>query len=514
MSKARLLLVGIVWLVILGLGVGAWKFLFADEVAAKQAEEERVAQEEAAAREAEARRRGGADSRYKTAVTINLDAFSGYAVLRSDPFKDALRESEIRLELVDDGADYPARLDALAKGTADMAVFTIDALVKASAQAGALPATIVAVIDESTGADAILGAKATLQNVAALNDPQTKFVVVPDSPSETLARVVMSRFDLDRLGEDPFVRADSAADVFARYKQSKPADRLAFVLWEPYVTQTLKNPAMHVLADSGEFPAAIVDVLVASDDFVAKSPEVVSEVLRSYFVANHAYGNDSARVTLVQEDAEKLGEPLSDEEAARLVDGIWWKNTPENLAHMGIAPDRGVTHVEDIIDAVTDVLLESGGIADDPTGGRPNYLFNTAVWSPLADFRPRGYIERIRGRRLPKLSDEQWQTLSPAGIARAPKLSFARGTARLTSRSQVLMDEMIGRLNSTRYYVRVEGNADARGDAEANRRLAEARAKTVEAYLRENGVDANRVRAEVGEVGRGTSVTFVLGVPR
>ena len=513
MSKARLLLVALVWIVLLAFGVGAWKFLFAPKVDAQRAQAEAAAAEEAAREAEERRRRGGSDSKYRLTLTLRLDAFSGYAVLRSDEFARRLAETGIRLNLVDDGADYPARLTALAAGEADMAVFTIDALVKASAQAGDLPATIVSVIDESVGADAVLASTAAAQTLAGLNEPDARFVVVPDSPSETLARVVVDRFALDRLPDDPFVRADSMVDVFERYRAAKPGDRLAFVMWQPYVSKTLGNPNMAVLADSGQFPAAIVDVLAASDDFVAKNAAVVSDVLEAYFAANHALAGESARRALVKADAAALGEPLSDGEAATLAEGVWWKNTPEAKAHMGLEASPGVPHVEDMIASVTQLLLTSGAIEADPTGGRPNLLFNTAVWEPLRDFRPRGYVERVRGRRLPKLTDDQWERLDPAGVARAPDLVFARGTDRLTGRSRALLDELAARLNGTRYYVRVEGNASTRGNAEANRRLAENRAEAAAAYLVEAGVDANRVRAVGGEPSGQTKVTFVLGSP-
>ncbi len=53
------------------------------------------------------------DSQYKHRVNLALDSFSGYAILRSSQMKDELAKKRIRLNLIDDGADYKARLRGL-----------------------------------------------------------------------------------------------------------------------------------------------------------------------------------------------------------------------------------------------------------------------------------------------------------------------------------------------------------------------------------------------------------------
>ncbi len=502
MSKAKILAVAIVWLVLLGLGVGVWRLVFAPVVERSQAE-----------REAEARQRGGSESLYRSHVNLALDGFSGYAVLRSPEFAEELRKAGIRLKITDDGADYPARLEALRRGDVDMAVFTIDALVKTCSDAGTLPATIVAMLDETVGADAIIAYKETFPNIDALNHPDTRLVLTSDSPSETLARVVMSRFQLDQLASDPFIKVKDAAAVVARYKEARPVDRLAYVLWEPYVTQMLKNPKMHVVVDSSRFPSAIADVLVASDDYVAKNRGTVVEVVKAYFQANYAYRDEAARVELVKRDAAKGGTKLTSEEAKRLVNGVWWKNARENLAHMGKAPSASLPLLEDMIASITAVLVDTGAIPSDPTEGNPNYLYLASVWEDLRSFQPGAAEEEVRGVRLPPLTDEGWNALTAVGKARAPTLVFARGTDRLTERSQSQLDDLAGVLASTRYYVTVRGNASRRGDLEANKRLASQRAKAVESYLVGHGVDKDRLRAIGVDPSGETSVTFVLGEP-
>ena len=100
----------------------------------------------------------------------------------------------------------------------------------------------------------------------------------------------------------------------------------------------------------------------------------------------------------------------------------------------------------------------------------------------------------------------------PAASPTSAPPVFARGTSTLTSRSQTVLDELMENLeNWPQYYLLIRGNASLEGDLEANRALARARAKAAEAYLIQNGVSQNRVRALGGEPSGTTSVSFVLG---
>ena len=93
--------------------------------------------------------------------------------------------------------------------------------------------------------------------------------------------------------------------------------------------------------------------------------------MKAYFRANHAYRDESARVALVKRDAAKGGAKLTDAEARRLVEGIWWKNTQENLAHMGRGGRTALPLVEDMIASITAVLLETGAIDADTDRRQP-----------------------------------------------------------------------------------------------------------------------------------------------
>ena len=98
------------------------------------------------------------------------------------------------------------------RGDTPLAVFTIDALIKASADAGELPGTIVMLIDETASAVALVAYKQGLKNIDALDNAAARIVATRDSPSETLARVVISTFRLPNLPADCWIPANGAGD--------------------------------------------------------------------------------------------------------------------------------------------------------------------------------------------------------------------------------------------------------------------------------------------------------------
>ncbi|MDP6338676.1 MAG: hypothetical protein QF562_08940, partial [Verrucomicrobiota bacterium] len=202
-------IVAVVWLVILVIAAVAYRFLVTDP------NEEQLQSDT------------GSDSRYTHEVKIQADLFSGYAVMRSEEMKKNLRYDQIRLTMVEDEADYDARLAALEAGDVEMAVFTIDSLLMAGAKLGRFPASIVMVIDETKGADAVLAFDAGVKTVQDLNSPDAGFVLTSSSPSEFLARVVKSNFKLPDLGSDWIIEANGSDAVLKHMKNAAQSDKRA-----------------------------------------------------------------------------------------------------------------------------------------------------------------------------------------------------------------------------------------------------------------------------------------------
>ncbi len=503
MSKAKILLASLVWLFIILIAVLLYRLWYVPTVAKEEEQKQEEILEQTSG-----------SSNYKFTVKLGLDAFSGYAVLRSAEMKQQLRSQSIKLEIVDDGANYESRISALASGDLDMAAFPIDALLISSAKLGQSPATIVAIIDESRGADALVAYQSKYPNVDALNAADTRFVLVGNSPSETLARLVMNSFQLPQVSPQSFVRVSSEGELLARYRNAKPGGNEVFVTWQPVVSELLDNGQMGVVWDSSQQSGVIVDALCVSRDFLVKNEPVVREMVESYFRALYAFREPAKLLELIRQDAQQNGSDLTEQQAQDVAGGIVWKNTQENFAHFGLRR-ASVVYIEDMIDRIKRVLTDTGGLSADPTRGQSTNLFTEKTLAKLYDigFHPGVSEESVREDvALESLSESQWQGLVPVGTVDVPPLIYPRGTARLTESSQVKLESLMETLDSfPRYYLMIRGNASSRGDPEANKTLAKQRAEAALQYLLEKGVPAARMRAVEGEITGQTSVNFVLG---
>ncbi len=505
MSKGKIVLVACVWLIILTIGVLLYRLWYVPATAEQAAQAEQQIVEATSG-----------SSKYKSRLKLGLDAFSGYAILRSNEMNQQLESRGIKVDLIDDGANYQQRLSGLASGELQMAAFPIDALLKASERLGSLPATIVAIIDESRGADALVAYKQKFPTVDALNSTNTRFVLIGDSPSETLVRVLMDDIQLETVTGTSFVKVGSEKELLARYRAATPQGNEVFVTWEPVVSELLLNDQLHVLVDSQSPSGYIVDALVVSRDFLIKNEAVVRDVLECYFRARYAFDTPEKLTQLILDDAAEGASKLTQAQAEKLVSSIQWKNTQENLAHFGLSSEN-VVFIERMIDRIKRVLIKTQGLAVDPTGGDSAKLYYEHVLSELqaSGFHPGLTPESVRGdAQLKPLASEQWEQLKPVGTLSVPPLIFARGTAALTEQSQQQLDELIEKLQSwPQYYLMVRGNAGSRGDPEANRALAKQRAEAALQYLLSKGIAQQRIRAVDGELTGAMSVTFILGQP-
>lgn len=505
-NKGRVVAMMFIWFVVIGCIVLAWKYWWFPK---KQQAAERKAEQE----HQETIEKTSSTSRFKHNINVVLDSFSGYAAIRSSEFQAECAKYNIKTDLVDDGADYSKRAKMLAEGKAQVGVFTIDALYKVSAELGDMPVTIVALLDETKGADAMVGSKKLFPNIDSLNVPDMKIVCVSNSPSETLARVVRAHFELKNISDASFQFVDSAQAVVDAYKKAGPNDKKVYITWEPYVSRILENPEYHDVVNSGKFRGYVVDVIVAQRSFLLKNEEIVENVVKAYFSTIFRYRN--TMTTLVGDDAKQLGESLSDEQVEKLVKTIWWKNTQENFGHFGFTTGHSLQHIDTICANVCGVLLKTGAIKKDPTNGRPNLLYYDKIMKRLHDtsWYPGFGQESVREEKtLLALTDEEWKSLRPVGTLQVPRLVFARGTARLSDLSSQTLDDLAESLKTwPRYYLVVRGNASGGGDAEANKVLAESRARAAIEYLATKGVDRNRIHAESAQTQSSSTVSFILG---
>jgi len=485
----------------------------------------------------QSRQPGVSDPRYDREVDIALDSFSGYCILRSAAVQDQLKSKRIKLNFRDDKADYEGRMAALKSGKVQMAVFTVDSFILTGARLGQFPASIVLVLDETQGADAIVAYKEGVSSIRSLDSPDARFVLTPNSPSEFLARTVVAHFSLPSLPRKWSVAADGAGDVYKQFRAAPKNEKRAYVMWEPYVSKALEEPGAQILIDSSKLEGYIVDVLVAERRFLSEQPDVVAAIVEAYLRAAYSYTGDREKLLgLLAQDAKEYGESsLKPADCEKVAAGVAWKNTLENYAHFGLvsqAESGGLPHIEDIVTNVTDVLVKTEAIGTDPLPGKINTIYYDRFLRDLKaeNFHPGTKLNIIKGvtpeaaglgklkaqADLPVLTESQWKGLVPVGELRVAPVLFGRGTAELTIQSQRDLEGLAKRLQAfPRYYLVVTGNVRAEGDAEANRRLAASRAEAVVQALIRLGMHPNRLRAVAAEpssqAASAQSVSFLVG---
>jgi outer membrane protein OmpA-like peptidoglycan-associated protein len=489
-SEARLgrrVVVVLLWLALLALGAGAWRLIvtphqlaerelatlraryneldampgphkgfFRNEPSSPEEYREQIARLELGIREGLESVRPAGSTRRST-VLLHLDSFSGYAVLRSKPFKDYAFALGMLVETKDDGGNSAARFAALRNGEADFAVFTLDALLREAAKAptsgvgDAGDIAVLMVLDETVGADAMVAFEEGLPSLAALASPGARLVLTGNSPSETLARVVMASFEAGASlagsggstrqgtgtgfgnGASGWQLVNGSSDVLnlLRKASKDPVQRAApvgYVLWEPELSFALQEPGVRVLFDSSRFRGFIVDVLVTtrkrlSEDGGQRAAEARGIIqayartlhelketptgLRDLVIADTLATSKQAAAaagSAAGSHAES-GITLSPEQAQRIVDGIWWKSLSESAAHLGlnttgsvpVANQHGLTPLDDILAGLIDVLAQTGALTPEQLAksGRRWGIFHAGFLT--SELRSRGFHPAGKG---------------------------------------------------------------------------------------------------------------------
>lgn len=469
----------------------------------------------------------GSAGKYKHHVKLAADSFSGYCLLRSEEMADRLSSKGIKLTVYDDGANYIARMNALKKGDTEMAVFPVNSFIQCGAQIGSFPASIVYIIDETTGADAIIAHKQSLNKISDLNSPDARIVLTPDSPSEFMARVMLASFSLPRLPDDWMIKEDGSREVYKRFRGESVNKPYAYAMWEPDVSKALQEKDAHILIDSSKLKGYIVDVLVVRREFIIDNFDVIKNIIEAY--ARTVYANRNKMVKMVIADARSLNDTLSEKEASQTVKGIEWKNTLENYAHFGIKNAHSVENIEDIIIKITEVLLKTGALKSDPIDGRANNLYFNKILLAMKEnnFHPSreisvisgmdlGNNETLRGAaKLKKLTTRQWLSLVEVGEMRIDPIQFGRGTARVNIKSRRELEKLAKTLKSwPQYYLTVTGQVRPGGNEEEALKLAKARADATVGVLTSNNVPIERIRSfskiAASDTAEAQSVTFMI----
>jgi outer membrane protein OmpA-like peptidoglycan-associated protein len=432
----------------------------------------------------------------KGRLAIGVDNWIGYFPLCSGALQKRMRAAGYLLVCEDDKADYAARMQRLKDGALQFAVATVDAYLLNGAAKG-YPGTIVAVLDESKGGDAIVAWKARVANLDALKRARgVKVAFTPNSPSEHLLRATAVHFDVAEWRSKGAwrVEADGSPDALKKL-QARQAE--VAVLWEPDVTRALADPGLVKLLGTEDTRGLIVDVLLVNRAFSVKEPAAVTVLLTHYFQVLKELRDDAQR--LEREVAEATRLPAAS--VKRLLAGVSWASLSDNhQTWLGSA--AGGEALVDAIQATVRILVDAGEFKASPLPDQDPYrilnrqfvsgVYLSALTGQKTDQASAPSLER----KFAPLSDAGWAALKEVGTLKAVPVLFQSGTADLSQEGKLELDRAMTTLaHYPNFRVVVKGHTGTRGDAEENRRLSEERAESVARYLNVTyNIDRNRLR--------------------
>ncbi len=444
-------------------------------------------------------------SKTKGTIRLDLDNWTGYYPLRSQEMKKMLRKSGYVLEVNDDNADYAARMKRLENGDIDFAVATVDSYILNGVREN-FPGTIVMVIDESKGGDAILSKKGMIDSLDKIKNLQGVSVAfTPDSPSHHLAKAAAYHFGVKSLLPEGDAKIETDGSKAACDLLLDGRTDVA-ICWEPDVSRAIESGKVVKLLGTEDTQKLIVDILLVNRRLASKKPELVEMFIDSYFKILKIYRDNPDQ--LKKEVKQETG--LSKTMVASMLKGVSWVNFDANCRlWFGISPAGGKSEegLINTIESTVNILVNTGDFNETPIPGKDPYrLTNSSFLKKLhaknfAGFTKAGEPGNTSGDSLSasfsKLGKNQWAALKDVGTLKIEPVSFQRGTSDLDLLGKQVIDSMVAKLRHyPNFRIKINAHTGVRGDKKANRKLSQLRADAVDLYLKEKfSIDANRTLA-------------------
>ncbi|MEA5466058.1 phosphate ABC transporter substrate-binding/OmpA family protein [Leptothoe sp. PORK10 BA2] len=430
-------------------------------------------------------------------LVILGDTFSGYSVFRAPEFQDELEQAGLSLRY-DNEFDQAKRAASLQKGDADLIVTTLDQYLKHQ-PAG----KIIGLVDRTVGADAVVLNTPKYPRLKSLNDlsqlvaqgQSLSLAYAADTPSEFLAQVLDIRFDGFNLSDFEQLKVAEASEAWQAIQDPNQTIAVA-VLWEPFVSQA-RGQGYTVVLSSKDAPNAILDVIVASDQAIAKQEEQLTELLSTYYRRMDQSARDDTQLkTVIQTDGN-----LSVAQTNAVIEGIDFFTAVEAGRWMedGTLAKR--------IDATAAILVLSGQLPQVPAA---NELYNNQfIAEAVANTQSLIQLVQTDDPELAKfLAGEvkpvQAQAaLTPAAIQSSQpigdlevrgEVTFGTGSAAIATAGQQTLNQLateINEFNTETIAIRVIGHTSKTGSAAINQTLSQQRAQAVVNYLKSQSVNHN-----------------------
>ncbi|KKR54241.1 MAG: OmpA/MotB domain protein [Parcubacteria group bacterium GW2011_GWA2_40_23] len=436
-------------------------------------------------------------------IDLRDDNFFGYFMIRSKQMRSMMIQNRWHLKITDDKADYPARMEALAKGEADMAVVTVDSYLLNAAKYD-YPGTLTFVIDKSAGVDALVGWKKAGTSLNDFRGKKIRVCFTPDSPSHHFLKALKTGFDLPEVlppkGSPLRIETDGSEEAM----KFLLADKCDLAMgWEPDISRTLaKESGIVRLIGTEKMDGYIVDVLAVSREFLKKHPEAVKLFMANYFRALNYYTKEhpeELRIELMAETGQ------SAEVVEKMLKGIVWVNLTQNcLVWFGIGPASAnpSTLLAETIESTVAVLIDNKDFDKNPLpDGDPFKIFYGDILAELFKKSAAGMasenapaVVNSLETKFDAMSADRWATLKEIGTLKVEPIVFQSGTARLGLDGKTDLDLLAEKMKHfPTARLKVFGHTSIEGDPVANKELSLERAEACVKYFEVTySMDPNR----------------------
>lgn len=378
--------------------------------------------------------------------------------------------------------DFAASRDAWKSGEVDLLWITADSFPTEAANLKEYEPVVIMQADWSRGGDAIVVSR----GINSVNDLRGKKVAVAfGTPSHTFLLWMLQAGDV-KYKDINVVEAPSAVDAAAYFKAGQVD---AAVVWSPDDQDAVNSvKGAKVLKSTKDASKIIADVFYVKRDFLNSRREDLANLVEGWLKGN-AEINSSAEA---RAKAVKI-----------LSEGL---NQPEEVMSNGLNNVRLATYGDNI--NFFDLKGNYSGVTGEDLYNKTGKMFNgiglapanLPPWRSITDtsilkaVNVSGRGHEAEGEATFSEPTRALETAT-ASSTKGVTVSFASGSATLDDNAKRIIDLEFGDIakNFANNRVRIEGNTDSQGPAQANRELSQRRAQAVADYLvSEYGFDRRR----------------------
>ncbi|MBS1795486.1 MAG: OmpA family protein [Acidobacteria bacterium] len=395
---------------------------------------------------------------------------------------------DVEFVLIEDPA---AKLTAFRSGQIDIMWDTVDNWAREAsilAEQGQSAKSVI-MQDWSRGGDGIV----SLSSIKSIEDLKGKKIACTQfTPSHFLLLYLLSQSGLspeDRAAVEKNIVFTQDASLAAAAFRSKNVD--AAVTWEPDLSAAVqaRGDEAHVLVSTSAATNVIADTLVARQEVIDKYPETLRDFINGWFdgmamMRDNPNPSNEVVAQALKVDADTVSGMLS---------GLKLTPYADNAQFYGLTGAKA--HYETLFDTAFVIWRKKGLVNKVVTAkdwADPRFVSNLAAKYPGQKVEEKEVTAKAPSKADVPILQQQIQ------------IQFTPGSDEIMPGSYFLLDKLGELMTSFGGTVlRVEGNTDSTGAANANATLSEKRAISVRNYITKNfpNIKPNRFQT----IGRGSS---------